>query len=56
MYRRFGPQGAVINFGKVVSVIGSVANPDATVKEDEDGNTTADEDEVDLPPNASRAA
>ena len=56
MYRRYGPQGAVINFGKVVSVIGSVANPDATGKEEEEGNTTAEEDEADLAPNASRTA
>ena len=46
-----GGQGAVVNFGKVVSVIGSVSDPrTAAPKGDEEGETTAEEEEGDLAP------
>jgi len=51
MFQGGGGQGAVVNFGKVVSVIGSVANPrTAAPKGDEEGETTAEEEEGDLAP------
>jgi len=57
MFQGGGGQGAVINFGKVVSVIGSVANPEAAAEGDEDGELTAEEDEGELaPPSAQHKA
>jgi GxxExxY protein len=52
MFQGGGGQGAVVNFGKVVSVIGSVADPStpAAAKGDEEGDTTAEEDEGDTAP------
>jgi GxxExxY protein len=52
MFQGGGGQGAVVNFGKVVSVIGSVADPStpAVAKGDEEGDTTAEEDEGDTAP------
>ena len=51
MFQGGGGQGAVVNFGKVVSVIGSVADPStAAAKGDEEGETTAEEDEGDSAP------
>ena len=51
MFQGGGGQGAVINFGKHVSVIGSVADPSTAVaKGDDEGDTTAEEDEGDAAP------
>ena len=51
MFQGGGGQGAVVNFGKVVSVISSVADPrPAAAKGDEEGETTAEEDEGDTAP------